>query len=300
MTRFRTYHEVEHDTGSQLLEQVLEQRVRMNDRLAKVRAVVAVASGKGGVGKSAVTANLAATLASRGYRVGVVDADLNGPSIARMLGASGSSLGDTPEGVAPAVGVEGIRVISMELLQEADDTPLRWREPSGHASIWQSSVEVSALREFLADVLWGELDFLLVDVPPGTDKITRLLELVPTLPGMLVVTTPGEGARTVVARSLRLVQDAGIPVIGLVANMAGYLCPDCGTRHELFPGDAPAELSRRFDVPIWAEIPFAPAVGQATERGRPWVLDAPGGEVTDAFDALATRLATQLFPEGEP
>jgi len=300
MRKFRTYHEVEHATGSQLLEQVLQQRERLQNRLARVRSVVAVASGKGGVGKSAVTANLAVTLASRGLRVGAVDADLNGPSLARMLGLAGTSLGDGPDGVTPASGESGVRLISMELLQEGDDAPLRWKEPESDTFLWQSSMETSALREFLGDVAWGDLDFLLVDVPPGTDKIRRLLELVPRLHGVVMVTTPGEMARSVVARSLHLVQEVGVPVVGLVSNMSSYLCPDCGSRHTLFPGDAPDELSRRFRVPVWVEIPFDPRMGEATDRGRSRVLEDPDGALATGFGLLADRLSRELPPGIDP
>ncbi len=294
MRRIRTYHEVDHSTGSGLLEQVLEQREQLRVRLSGIGRVVAVASGKGGVGKSAVTANLAATLAVAGARVGVVDADLNGPSAARMLGALGSRLGDGPEGVVPAEGAAGVRVMSMELLQVDEHTPLRWKEPGGDRYLWQSSMETSALREFLADVAWGALDFLLVDVPPGTDKVRRLLELVPSLHGAVVVATPGGVAGAAVGRSLRLLTEERVPVIGMAANMIGYLCQECGTRHALFPGDEPERLARRFRVPIWSEIPFDPRLGQAMDRGRPWVLEDPRGAVAEAFRTLGAGLQTAL------
>ena len=288
--RFRTYGEVEKETGSELLEQVLEQRSRLSDRLSRVGTVVAVASGKGGVGKSAVTANLAAVLAGRGRNVGVLDADLNGPSLARMLGVVGHSVEDRDDGIAPPEGAAGIRVMSMELLQGAEDAPLRWRDPGADTFLWQSSMETTALREFLADVVWDGCDYLLVDVPPGTDKIRRLLELVPELPTAIMVTTPGEMSRAVVGRSLRMAREAGVPTVALAENMTEYLCPDCGSRHALFPGEGARRLSEETEVPIWARIPFDPRMGRATDRGRPWVLDDPGGEVADAFGALADRL----------
>jgi ATP-binding protein involved in chromosome partitioning len=290
MRKFRTYADVEKATGSELLEQVLEQRAQLAARLGKVGAVVAVVSGKGGVGKSAVTANLAVTLAARRHRVGVLDADLNGPSLARMLGVVGARLEDRAEGIVPPEGAAGVRVVSMELLQEAEDAPLRWRDPGADTFLWQSSMETTALREFLADVAWDGCDYLLVDVPPGTDKIGRLLELVPDLPAALMVTTPSEMSRSVVARSIRLAKDAGVPTLALVANMTEYLCPDCGSRHPLFPGDGAERLAESSELPIWARIPFDPRMGEATDRGRPWVMDDPDGEVARAFGSLADRL----------
>jgi ATP-binding protein involved in chromosome partitioning len=242
MRKIRTYKEVTHETGSGLLEQVVDQQHRLADRLALVRSVVAVASGKGGVGKSAVTANLAAALAGRGLSVGAADADLNGPSLGRMLGVSGARLADRPSGVEPAESPSGVRVMSMELLQEEEDAPLRWREPGMGGFIWQSTLETGVLREFLGDVEWGELDVLLVDVPPGTDKIARLLELVPDLDQMLMVTTPSETSRFVVSKSVRMAREAAVGTVALVANMVGHTCPECGHVSELFLGDGAKRL----------------------------------------------------------
>ena len=300
MRKIRTYSEVGHGTRSALLEQVVEQRARLARRLAGIGAVVVIASGKGGVGKSLVTANLAAMLASRGWRVGALDADLNGPSLARMLAVGPSPLEDRAGGVVPAPGAAGVRVISMELLQEEKDAPLRWRDPGSDSFLWQSSMEASVLREFLSDVEWGKADFLLVDVPPGTDKITRLLELLPTISGLLLVTTPAEISRAVVARSVRLVDEAGVSPVALVSNMTGYLCPECGHRHRLFPGEGARELARATGHPIWAEIPFDPRLGEATDRGRPLILDHPGSIVAEAFSRLAERVEALLGSRESP
>jgi ATP-binding protein involved in chromosome partitioning len=288
--KFRTYHEVDHSTGSELMEQVVEQRSLLADRLDRIGQVVAVASGKGGVGKSVVSANLAVGLAAAGLRVGALDADLNGPSLARMLGVTGAQLVDGQSGIEPPSGAEGVRVMSMELLQAAEDAPLRWRDPGADTFLWQSSMETTALREFLADVAWDGSDVLIVDVPPGTDKIRRLLELVPGLGTMLLVTTPSEMSRAVVRRSIRLVEEAGIPRVGLVANMTEYHCPDCSARHPLFGGEGADELARESGLEIWARIPFDPRLGHSTDRGRPLVLDEPEGAVGQAFSALIARL----------
>ena len=290
MRKIRTYREVVHDTGSEVLEQVLGQRERLASRLSRVGSVVAVVSGKGGVGKSAVTANLAVALAGGGLRVGVVDADLNGPSMARMLGAPDGALGDTPDGVEPAEGVAGVRLISMELLQDEDAAPLRWRGPDGDSFVWQSTVETGVLREFLSDVLWGELDFLLVDVPPGTDKMARLMELVPDLDQALLVTTPGEMSRLVVARSARMILGSSVGSVGLVANMTHFVCPDCEGRHSLFPGSGDQTLAASWDLDVWARIPFDPAGGARTDRGEPPTVDPEPSPLGDAFRELAARV----------
>lgn len=298
MRRFRTYHEVDPEAGEELVRQVEAQHERLRSRLATVGSVLAVASGKGGVGKSALTANLAASLASRGHRVGALDADLNGPSLAGMLGASGGRLGDGAHGIVPPAGVEGVRVFSMELLQEEEDAPLSWREPSGDGFIWQSSLETGALREFLSDVVWGELDVLLVDVPPGTDKIRRLLDLLPDLDLALLVTTPSEAARAVVARSVRLVRERNVDGLGLVANMTEHVCPDCGHRSPLFPGGGAERLAEDTGVPLWASVPFDSRLAEDTDRGRPLVLEHPEAEASRAVTGLAERVEAAMEGDG--
>ena len=291
MRKIRTYHEVESQTGDLLVDQIRGQRRRLERRLAGIRNLIAVGSGKGGVGKSLVTANLAAALAAEGCSVGALDADLNGPSLARMLGAPDGRLVDSEEGVAPVRAACGVRVMSMELLQNDADAPLRWRAPSGAGFIWQSSIETGTIREFLADVAWGQLDFLLMDLPPGTDKMTRLFELLPELRTMLLVTTPSEMSRRVVGRAARLAREQGIPRVGLVANMTDYVCPCCGHAEPLFPGDGVARLADAAGLEVWASIPFDPRLGEACDRGTPAAVaggDSPGAR---AFRALARRLA---------
>lgn len=294
MRKIRTYHEVGGEHGSTLVEQVVAQRNRLSRRLETIGAVVAVASGKGGVGKSAITANLATALAKEGRQVGALDADLNGPSLARMLGAVGHSLEDGDDGLHPAIGTAGIRVVSMELLQGDADAPLRWKDPGGDAYLWRGSMEAGALREFMSDVVWGTLDILLVDVPPGTDRIARLLELVPEPDAVLLVTTPSEMARAVVSRSARLLREAGLQRVGLVSNMTELVCPDCGRRTPLFHEDGERRLAAESGLEEWARIPFDPAFATATDCGRIAGGSAGGPATTLAFTGLARRLSREL------
>lgn len=296
MRRIRTYREVSDPAGEAVLDQVAAQRRRLVERLSRVRHVVAVASGKGGVGKSAITANVAAVLASRGLRVGAADADLNGPSLARMLGAAGARLRVDDDGVTPAEGAAGVRVVSMDLLLAAEDAPLRWRGArgvDGAAFLWQSTFEAGALREFLADTAWGELDYLLIDVPPGTDKLARLLELLPSPPAIALVTTPSEMARAVVARSARLAREAAAAAVGLVANMSAYVCAACGRESPLYAADGARRLAEATGAPLWAEIPFDPRLALATDAGAPFALDGGDAPAARALHALADRIAEE-------
>ena len=300
MRRIRTYHEVDAPGSAEILDQVLEQRRRLERRLASVRRVVAVASGKGGVGKSALTANLAAALAAHGHRVGALDADLNGPSLAAMLGADHAPLRVDDLGVHPALGAAGVRTISTALLLRDAETPLRWREPDDGGFVWQGALETGTLREFLADVAWGELDYLLVDMPPGTDRLAPPL-LVPKLDAAILVPPPSEAARAVVARAVTLARDAGIPVIGLVANMCAFVCEGCGRATSLFPDDGARRLADAAGLPLWAEIPFDPPLAAATDAGSPppasMAQDSPAGR---AILDLAVRLEHEIRPTGGP
>jgi ATP-binding protein involved in chromosome partitioning len=220
---------------------------------------------------------------------------MNGPSLGRMLGAARGALPVEPDGVHPAHGAAGTRVMSMDLLLGAEDSPVDWREPETFGGfIWQSTLETGALREFLADVAWGELDVLLVDLPPGTDKLRRAFELVPRPAGVLLVTTPSEASRFVVLRSIRLVRQLGAPRVGLVANMTAHVCRACGHHEPLFDDDGARRLIDQTGIEAWAEIPFHPALARATDHGRPLVLDDPENPAAMALLALADRLAATL------
>lgn len=275
-------------TESGIVEQVVEQRRRLEARLASVGAVVAIASGKGGVGKSAVTANLAVALARRGATVGVVDADLNGPSQGHMLGIVGQRLGDHADGVVPPEGAAGVKVVSTELLLD-HGMPVRWQGPQTDRFVWQGLTEAATLREFISDVLWGELDYLLVDVPPGTDKIGRFLDLVAAPDQLLLVTIPSKVASAVVARSAAQVKEAGLTCAGLVGNMCGYVGEGVEPPLPLFSDEDAGALAQAIGLDLWAEIPFDPIFGRATDAGTP-----PGDEGTSVTALAIDRLAERV------
>lgn len=258
---FRGYRQVTGTDKSDLLGQVLGQRGRVTERLKTVGQVVAVMSGKGGVGKSYVTATLARALAETGKHVGVLDADLKSPTCARMLGAKGPvRIGE--DGAEPVTGVSGIRLFSTDLLLD-EGKPLAWREPESERFVWRGVLETGALREFLSDVAWGNLDILLVDLPPGADRLADLAALVPSLAGAVAVTIPSEESRSSVARSIEAAGEVGIRVAGIVENMSGYPCEKCGAAGPLFEGNAGDQLAAAFQVPLLGRLPFAPRGGSA-------------------------------------
>jgi ATP-binding protein involved in chromosome partitioning len=268
----KSYHDLAGDGGSDIVGQVTAQLARLQARMQGIRATVAVVSGKGGVGKSAITVNLAAAAAMAGAAVGILDADLNGPCIAKMTGVRGQKLVITADGVLPVEGPLGMRIISMDLLLPQDDTPVTWQAPTQtDAYVWRSSMEASALREFLGDTVWGDLDLLFLDLPPGTDRIATLASIWPRLTGMILVTIPSEVSHLVVRRSLALARDLKVPVLGLIENMAGYDCQTCHTIGELFrPGEGP-RLASDFGIRFLGAIPFDPRLAYSADAGVPFV-----------------------------
>ncbi len=245
--------------------------------------VLAVSSGKGGVGKSSVTTNLAVALADRGRRVAAVDADVWGFSMPRMLGVA------APPGLIDDVIVppeaNGVRLISMGFFAREDQAVI-WRGPMLH----------KALEQFLTDVYWGELDYLIVDMPPGTGDIS--LSIAQFLPRaeVLVVTTPQPAAQRVAQRAAAMAEKVDLRVIGVIENMSWFTGDD-GKRYELFGAGGGEELAGELDVPLLAQIPLVPALRVGGDVGRPIVAVDPDGEVGQVFRALAERLDTDLVPK---
>src|SRR5262245_51681425 len=258
--RVKRYRDVAGDGGSNIAGQVEAQQGQLRKRLASVASVVAIVSGKGGVGKSALTANLACCLALDGWRVGVLDADLNGPTQAKILGVRGRRLVLADGGIEPPATALGVKVMSMDLLLAGDAAPLAWDSPVQEAHTWRGSMEANAVREFLADTNWGELDALLLDLPPGTDRLATVASLAPALHGIIVVTIPSEVSQLVVRRSVTAAAATKVPVLGLVENMAG-----------LFPGPDASRLAADVGIPFLGTVPFDPALSVAADRGEAFV-----------------------------
>ncbi len=293
MKRIRTYGELHETDRSNLLGQVVSQRERVAARLASVEHVVAVVSGKGGVGKSLVSAGLAAALARSGRQVGLLDADLHGPTTARMLGVRASALVVRESEVEPPVAPCGVRVMSSDLLLE-ETAPLAWREPGHERFVWRGTLVAGMLREFLSDVAWGALDVLLVDMPPGSERLDTLVELVPDLAGAVVVTIPSDASYRAVRRGVEAARAARVPLLGVVENMAGYRCGSCGSDGPLFQGDAGERLARDAGAPLLARIPFDPALQARVDQGD---IALAASALGPAAEALVARLARPAAEE---
>jgi ATP-binding protein involved in chromosome partitioning len=254
---------------AKVVQQITEQMGQVQARMAGIQHKLVIMSGKGGVGKSMTTVNLALAFARQGARVGLLDVDLNGPCVPRMLGMTGQTLTLTPEGALPPVGPLGIKVGSMDFFLDAA-SPVRWKGPMDLSPVWLGLMEMNVIREFLSDVIWGELDYLLTDLPPGAaaDKPPVMAGFIPDLAGAIVVTTPSEVASDVVQKSVTYARDMGIRVLGMVENMSEYRCPSCGAEHELFEGNTEA-MCEALDVPLLGRIPFDRTLARTFDKGAP-------------------------------
>lgn len=272
-------------TESPVLRQILDLHKQARENLKGVRRKIAVIGGKGGVGKSTLTANLAAVLAREGHRVGVLDADVQGASLADFLGMSQSS-GGSPFGT----GYRGIQVASMgAIFRERMGKAQSPSQPRADAA-WQSALDAGILREFIIEAAWGDLDFLLVDTPPASWEIlTALMALVPDLEGALIVTQPSQAARSLLGRSLSICEGLRLPVLGVVENMAHWECPHCGESTPLFPpsGDDPETPVRK---EILHAIPFDPRLGDPAQAGEPFAARYPDSPTGRALAAVARSL----------
>ncbi|MCY3729026.1 MAG: P-loop NTPase [Nitrospira sp.] len=260
--------------------------------MAGIKHKIVVMSGKGGVGKSMTTVNLALALGRQGHRVGIIDVDLNGPCVPRMMGILGKGLDVTPDGARPPEGPYGIKVASMDFLLD-DAAPVRWKGPMDLSPVWLGLMEMNVIREFLADILWGDLDYLLADLPPGAaaDKPPVLAGFLPDLAGAVVVTTPSEVASNVVQKSIGYATELGITVLGVVENMSQYRCPSCGAENELFEGNTEG-MCEALNLPLLGRIPFDRNFAKTFDKGTP-LLD---GEypTNRRFTDIAGRIQSML------
>ncbi|MDP6352019.1 MAG: iron-sulfur cluster carrier protein ApbC [Alphaproteobacteria bacterium] len=255
--------------------------------LPGIDAVVAVASGKGGVGKSTVAVNLALGMAANGLEVGVLDADIYGPSMPRMLGIAGRAVSTDGKTLDP-IESYGVKCMSIGLLVE-EETPMIWRGP----------MVQGALEQMLRDVRWGPLDVMVVDMPPGTgDAQLTMAQRVP-LAGAVIVSTPQDIALLDARKGLAMFRRVEVPVLGFVENMSYYLCPNCGTRAEIFSHGGAREAAAALGVDFLGEVPLDMEIRETSDDGRPIVVSRPDSPHAKVFREIATRVADQLAGDAE-
>jgi ATP-binding protein involved in chromosome partitioning len=264
--------------------EALDQRmVEIQQNMAKIKNKIVIISGKGGVGKTTVAVNLAISLASYGLRVGILDVDITGPNVLKMLGVNPEirpRVDPEAKKFYPVEGPLNTKVVSMAFLMQDMDTPVIWRGP----------MKMSAVRQFLGDAIWGELDYLICDLPPGTsDETLDILQLIPD-ENVIVVSTPQEVANMNARKTIAMAQTMERNVLGIIENMSGFKCPHCGKSIDLYPPGGAEKASKDFNIRLLGKVPFEVEVSQQGDLGLPFVLKYPKSESAKAFKTIVNKI----------
>ena len=278
----------ESDTCRDPKKEYYMQQENLKLTMSKIKHKIAVISGKGGVGKSTITVNLAVVLAmgSHANKIGILDADLHGPCVPKMLGLQGQRLQVNPVGIFPVEGPLGVKVVSMDFLLSSDEAPVIWRGP----------LKMRAIQQFLSDVMWGNLDFLLIDLPPGTgDEPLSVMQLIPHMDGVIIVTAPSEVSQVVVKKAVTFAKQLNVPVIGVIENMSGFICPKCGTETNIFKVGGGQKMAEDLAVPFLGRIPIDPEICRDSDSGIPFVDEHVNSVAAKAFMEVVKKI--ELFLE---
>jgi ATP-binding protein involved in chromosome partitioning len=250
-----------------------------------INHVILVLSGKGGVGKSTISVNLAVALAKTGARTGILDLDIHGPNLAMMLGVQDRKLQTVQNRIQPVAVTGNLSVVSMAFLLETSTTPVVWRGP----------MKMVAIQQFLEEVEWGSLDFLVVDLPPGTgDEALSIIQLAPNISGAVVVTTPQNVATLDAGKSIRFIQKMQVPVLGIIENMSGLVCPKCGEQIDLFGAGGGKLMAELMDVPFLGAIPLDPSLVKAGDEGRPYMIEQENSDTAYAIRGVMEMIMASL------
>ena len=271
-------------------EQREQEMALIKQRMGKIKHKIAIISGKGGVGKSLVTVNLAAGLAKNGRegKVAIFDADLTGPCVPKMMGIKSDKLIAGPPGIFPAVGDEGVKVVSMALLLPSVESPVIWRGP----------LKMGAIRQFLGEVAWGPLDFLMIDLPPGTgDESLSVLQLLPEMDGVVIVTIPSEVSQEVVKKAVTFARKMNVPIFGIVENMSGLVCPHCGETIHVFGEGGGEKVAQDVGLELLGSIPMDPRISADSDEGTPFVIRHPDSPASKAFGEIIEKIEEKVKQE---
>ena len=260
-------------------KEILLQNQAVSNRMSKIKHKIMVMSGKGGVGKTTVAVNLALALAAKGNEVGLVDADLHGPNVPKMLGIEKMFPEVVGKKILPVIVPPRLKIVSMAFLLQDADSPVIWRGP----------LKMTAIRQFLSDFEWGELDYLIIDLPPGTgDEPLSVAQLIKDIDGSIIVTTPQDVALLDSRKSVNFARQLKTPIIGIVENMSGFVCPKCGERIDLFKVGGGERSAKEMDVPFLGAVPIDPKIVEDSDSGKPFILD--GSCASKAFEKIANKI----------
>jgi len=262
-------------------EQLKRQEELLTKNMALIGAKVMVLSNKGGVGKSSVAVNIAVSLSKEGRKVGLLDADIHGPSVVKMLGFEGEKLQMTPAGLAPYRVNPGLCAVSMASFLESPDSPVIWRGP----------LKMGVLRQFLGEVNWGTLDYLIVDSPPGTgDEPLSICQLIKNLTGAIIVTTPQDIALLDSRKCVNFLRQLSVPIFGIIENMSGLNCPHCGKKIDLFKTGGGEKAAKELSIPFLGRIPFDTRIVEVTDRGKSFIELYPDSEAAKVIKNVCDLL----------
>lgn len=260
-------------------------KAKISATLKDIEHVLIVASGKGGVGKTTVAVNLATSLAQKGHKVGILDADITGPNVPKMVGLEGQrpDFNDELKKIIPVESAQGVKVISMEFLLENKTDAIIWRGP----------LKMGAINQFLGDVKWDALDYLIIDLPPGTsDEPLSIAQMIPEADGVIIVTTPQEVALLDVKKSINFVKKVGLKVIGIIENMSGFKCPHCSEVVNIFGIDGGKNAAKEFNIPFLGAIPLNPEIVPLADAGKPIV--SIESESKEAFQIVIDNILKEI------
>jgi len=262
-----------------------EQNLRIRENLSRIKHIIMVMSGKGGVGKSTVSTNLAYSLALKGSRVGIMDVDIHGPNVPKMLGIEDKQFGGTEEAIEPVQVLENLYAASIGLVGYDPDQALIWRGP----------IKVGLIKQFLGDVVWGDLDYLIIDTPPGTgDETLTVAQIIPIMAGAIVVTSPQDVSILDSRKSVNFAVKLNLPVLGIVENMSGFVCPNCGTVTEIFKSGGGQQAAEELVVPFLGKIPLEPHIVVAGDSGTPYIATHPESVTAQAFARVIDAMEQQI------
>ncbi len=284
----KTYSDLAGDGGSNIMGQVVAHKAKIEANLSGIKYVIAVGSGKGGVGKSTISMHLASTFNRLGKRVSLLDADVNGPALARLAGLTDVPLIPGQNGLIVPKTKSGIGVISFGTLVPESEAVDFKSVSSGDSHVWRATKEFSTLADFLADTDWGELDFLLIDLPPGAERCFQFAEFFGSKTSFILITIPSEVSQGVVARSIAAIKKTPSPIIGYIENMSGYYCADSKEVKPLFPSG-----NAKLDIPLLGSVPFDPAVAEQCDRGT--ITESASSSPTNiSLQKIATKIMNTL------
>lgn len=259
----------------------IESETRLRDSLARIKHVVIVMSGKGGVGKSTVSSNLAQTLSLKGYQTGLMDLDITGPNIAKMFKIEDKKLDVEDDKLLPISVPPSLYVMSMAFLLPEKDSAIMWRGP----------VKTGAIRQFIEDVQWRDLDYLIIDMPPGTgDEAISIVQLIPKADGVVIVTTPQDVAVLDSRKSITFAAQTNMPIIGLIENMSGFVCPHCGELVEIFGSGGGEKTAEEFGIQFLGRVPLEQNVARSGDSGMPIVISDPESGSAKAFTGIVEKI----------